>query len=304
MMRNSVYFIFCSLLILGCSSSQQQRTDYLDIVFLESDSFFEIADSDDSCHLKNAVTYMSVSGSCEIAECNENYYDFNNESNDGCEKECWVTNNGFEACDFIDNDCDGIIDNNCSFVNNPNYNPITGSKTIPAVVCETVLDCSEKYFDPGFDQYPNCEECKMVVCLASFCTLVDADYDQDGHTPTVCGRIYDDDCDDFDHDSHPDNDEEWCDAKDNNCNGLIDEGCDLKDIVNCDDQDPCTRDVPIDGHCEYYNICDVDQDGQDSIEVGGLDCDDDDPTVGFDFEEICFDGVDNNCDGFIDEDCN
>ena len=47
------------------------------------------------------------------------------------------------------------------------------------------------------------------------------DWDLDGY----CNEI--EDCDDYDADINPDADEVLCDAKDNNCNGIIDEGSDF-----------------------------------------------------------------------------
>ncbi|MED5370445.1 MAG: MopE-related protein [Myxococcota bacterium] len=56
---------------------------------------------------------------------------------------------------------------------------------------------------------------------------------------------------------------------------------------------------------EYQDLLakskDFDGDGYDAVEHGGLDCDDEDPTVGPQFDEYC-DGKDNDCDADVDED--
>lgn len=57
--------------------------------------------------------------------------------------------------------------------------------------------------------------------------------------------------------------------------------------------------IPYEG-CEGANG-DQDRDGSDAIEFGGTDCDDNDAQIGPHAIEVC-DGVDNNCDGQIDED--
>jgi hypothetical protein len=86
--------------------------------------------------------------------------------------------------------------------------------------------------------------------------------------------------------------------------------------AGCDDGDSCTEDFcSVDGtcrsiasakeECTQYQVCavDEDRDGEMNIFCGGSDCNDDDPLASSKQNELC-DGVDNNCDGAIDEGCN
>lgn len=93
-----------------------------------------------------------------------------------------------------------------------------------------------------------------------------ADLDGDGYQAS-------DDCNDIDPESHP-GALEHCDGQDNDCNGLVDEGLDIDN-----DQDGfsgCAA-IPAETDCNDTNLQDH-------------------PTA----TETC-DGVDNNCDGLVDE---
>ena len=74
-------------------------------------------------------------------------------------------------------------------------------------------------------------------------------------------------------------------------------GARLVGTVNISETLPLVT-IPYEG-CEGANG-DQDRDGSEAVEFGGTDCDDADPQIGPHAEEVC-DGVDNNCDGQIDE---
>ena len=133
--------------------------------------------------------------------------------------------------------------------------------------------------------------------------LVDEDRD---------GVLAEDDCDDNDWSVYPGADE-ICDAKDNDCDGEVDEGFDLDedgefDQAQCDHGNDCdeadpeipTSEIPYDGidqDCDGSDMADVDRDGFDGRTGGGNDCDDFDDSVYPGAPEVPRDGVDQDCNG-------
>ena len=89
--------------------------------------------------------------------------------------------------------------------------------------------------------------------------------------------------------------------------------CEVLEPVDCDDNDPCTIDLcePASGVCEYEPAArDNDGDGFKGPREGtiagepdscGDDCDDTSPLAFPGGEEVC-DGVDNDCNGIVDDD--
>jgi len=169
---------------------------------------------------------------------------------------------------------------------------------------------------------------------------VDEDEDEYSITDSyVCGAP-DLDCDDTDPDVNPGADEVCGDEIDNNCDGSTDEGCGgctTGDTVDCGTDvgecefgtqtcvdgiwSECTGgtgpgdevcgddiDQDCDGEDEPCIDACVDNDMDEYNETSILcpesdDCDDTDPDVNPGADEVCGDEIDNNCDGYIDEDC-
>ena len=167
--------------------------------------------------------------------------------------------------------------------------------------------CVSQCCDPGY------------ACQRGLCINGSLDLDFDGYA----GHW---DCDDYDRETYP-GAMERCDERDNDCDGLVDEGV-RNDAGEC--SDPCTDDdadgvttcaeepdcddTNADVHPGAEEVCDgvdndcngesdegfdTDGDGYGACEEGG-DCDDTDPTRAPGFIEVC-DGVDNDCNGTTDE---
>jgi hypothetical protein len=63
------------------------------------------------CELLGAFP-KCVKGACTIDKCAAGHVDHNGIVSDGCEYSCSVTNGGVEICDGVDNDCNDVIDDN------------------------------------------------------------------------------------------------------------------------------------------------------------------------------------------------
>ncbi len=127
------------------------------------------------------------------------------------------------------------------------------------------------------------------------------DLDSDGHgdinvTAMACtaptGFVTDyTDCNDQDDNIHPGN-TEICDGLDNNCDGNVDEGVLLtfyRDLDMDGYGDPLTTTTSCSSPAGYV--------------IDNTDCDDQAASINLDATELC-DGIDNNCNGIIDENCN
>ena len=228
--------------------------------------------------------------------------------------------------------CDDDIDNDCNF--------IIDDRDVCAP-CTDVCAADEAYcFDDDIvtcltggrcTQFSTPTPCPgALACRNGTCVEVCVDADQDGFGVDCPGAAADD-CDDTRGDIFP-GAPERCDAADNDCDTIVDEGfvcdepceseCELGDSVCSDDHaarracasspDGCTRftgDIP----CPENMACDA---GECVESIRCIDLDGDEAGPGCESEdcrpldassyggasEIC-DGVDNDCDGQVDESC-
>jgi hypothetical protein len=170
-----------------------------------------------TCSLPNMAGTCNV-GDCEYS-CLAGFLDLNMDIQmDGCEYACLPSNNGVEACDFTDNDCDGLTDEDFNLLDDEDN---CGGCGVPCLVLNAV------------------PECTMGMCGFSDC-----DDGFEDVIPEVPGCEY----------TCPENppSAETCDNVDNDCNGIVDDG----NIANVGDDctDPGFEMIADTGECAFGAI--------------------------------------------------
>jgi len=218
------------------------------------------------CAYANA-TPLCTNGTCQMGPCDVGFSNVDGGAANGCEYPCPVNPPVAEVCNGVDDNCDGNADETFDFLTDPSH---CGD-------CTTVCSFA--------NATPLCINgtCQMGACNAGF-------GDADGSPANGC------EC------TITNGGVEACDGADNNCNGAVDETFDFNnDPTHCGD---CTT------VCAYAHAQALCMAG--SCQMGACDADyrdnNSDPSDGCEYgcpvtppeAEVC-DGLDNDCDGDIDE---
>jgi hypothetical protein len=211
---------------------------------------------------------LCQSGQCAMGKCQPGFLDINKNPVDGCEYACWPTPNPAEICDGLDNDCNGKVDDGIDTTSDINH-------------CGSCLVACQ--FANG---QPSCVngKCSLATCQSGYRDLnLQAGDGCEYKCPVFPTRA------------------ETCNGVDDDCNGIIDDN--PNDVGQaCDTSCPAQAGCVATNTCAYARstctgrCCGVCTGGTTVCASGQKVC-----TGGAGPRIETCNGVDDNCDGQIDE---
>jgi hypothetical protein len=223
--------------------------------------------------------YFSEGGGCGVIDCNDNNSAINPAASD-------------VNCDGIDNNCNGTVDDgyvpdSSCFLPGACAAGNAASSCSGGVVtpCATGIPSSDANCD-GIDNNCDAQTDEGYVSVQTSCGV--GACAATGSTSCVLGGVVES--------CTPGNSTaEVCNGIDDDCNGEIDNGLIFKNYYQDADNDTY-------GNADNATVACKEPDGF-VDNSSGLDCNDTDSAMNPEAAEMCGDGIDNNCDGQIDENC-
>ncbi|RMG11723.1 MAG: hypothetical protein D6729_17615 [Deltaproteobacteria bacterium] len=238
-------------------------------------------------------TPLCAGGVCYVGTCDPGFADADGDPSNGCEYACTPSNGGVEACDGVDNDCDGSTDEGFNLMGDPNNCGVCGNVCSFAggtATCQVgtcaLAGCLADYYNLNGDPADGCEYfCRPATPGPEICDGEDNDcdgatdegFDLDGDGYTTCSG----DCNDdpgFGFTIHPAA-TELCNGRDDDCSGGLDPSeadADGDGWMACDGD---CNDAPGSGEFQYPGapeVCDgLDNDCSGSPDPGEVDADND-----------------------------
>ena len=229
------------------------------------------------------------------------------DSSDCNDADAGINPGATEICNGTDDDCDGNTDEGCATyyedLDSDGYGNAAVSQVAtsqPTGYVTNSSDCNDTNgaINPGATETCNGVDDNCDGSADEGCVTYNQDSDSDGYGNAAVSQVAtsqpagyvanSSDCNDGDNSVYP-GASELCDGKDNDCDALSDEGCQLlyRDADSDGYGNPAgpTTTVPQPGYTANFG-----------------DCDDTNSAVNPGAAEVC-NGVDDNCDGTTDEGC-
>lgn len=232
-----------------CDGLDNDCNGEIDELFDTTSDEFNCGTCNNVCAFNNAGA-SCISSACSMASCLVGYHDIDGDPTTGCEYACTETNGGTEACDNVDNDCDASVDEGFDLTVDP-LNCGQCGRNCSTLYPNTVPTCDQSqcvmgpcvagFFDIDGNQLNGCEyACNPAQPGSEICDGQDNDCNgvkDDGVLPGIgvaCGATDEGECA-FGTTQcllgaptcvgaiTPS--AELCDERDNDCNGIEDDGC-------------------------------------------------------------------------------